>query len=91
MSDRFTDNRDEQRFELHVDGHLVVADYIRRDGILTIPHVEADMPLRGSGAADRLMREVMAAARAEGAKVRPVCSYAVAWMRRHSEFKDVTA
>ena len=45
MADRFTDNSDESRFELHVDGHTVWADYHRRGGVLTIPHVEADMPL----------------------------------------------
>ncbi len=91
MADRFIDNTGESRFELHVDGHLAVADYHRRGGILTIPHVEADMPLRGTGATGRLMEHVMAAARAEGAKVRPICSYAVAWMRRHPETSDLLA
>ncbi len=91
MADRFTDNTDRSRFELHVDGRLVVADYRRRDGVLTIPHVEADMPLRGTGAAGRLMEQVMAAARTEGAKIRPTCSYAVAWMRRHPESNDLLA
>ena len=91
MTDRFTDNTDESRFELHVDGHLAVADYHRRDGVLTIPHVEADMPLRGTGAASRLMEQVVTAARAEGAKIRPLCSYAVAWMRRHPESSDLLA
>ena len=55
MTDRFTDNTGESRFELHVDGLLAVADYHRRDGVLTLPHVEADIPLRGTGAAGRLM------------------------------------
>jgi predicted GNAT family acetyltransferase len=91
MADRFTDNTAESRFELHVDGHLAVADYIRSNGVLTLPHVEADMPLRGTGAAGRLMEQVAAAARAEGAKIRPLCSYAVAWMRRHPETNDLLA
>lgn len=91
MADRFTDNTAENRFELHVDGHLAVADYIRRDGVLTLPHVEADMALRGTGAAGRLMEQVTAAARTEGAKIRPLCSYAVAWMRRHPETNDLLA
>ena len=89
MSDRFTDNRDKSRFELDVDGLLAFADYRRDGGVLTIPHVEAAMPLRGTGAAGRLMEQVMAVARAEGAKIRPLCSYAVAWMRRHPENDDL--
>ena len=89
MAERFIDNTDESRFELHVDGHLAVADYRRRDGVLTLPHVEADMALRGTGAAGRLMEQVVAAARAEGSKIRPLCSYAVAWLRRHPETADL--
>lgn len=83
MSDRFTDNREDSRFELDVDGKLAFADYQRHAGVLTLPRVEAAMPLRGTGAADRLMQQVMTAARAEGVRIKPVCSYAVAWMRRH--------
>lgn len=91
MAERFVDNTEKSRFELHVDGHLAVADYRRRDGVLTLPHVEADMVLRGTGAAGRLMEQVVAAARAEGAKIRPLCSYAVAWQRRHPETDDLLA
>lgn len=91
MAEKFIDNTAESRFELHVDGHLAVADYRRVDGVLTLPHVEADMPLRGTGAAGRLMEHVVAAARDEGAKIRPLCSYAVAWMRRHPEANDLLA
>jgi predicted GNAT family acetyltransferase len=91
MTDRFTDNTGESRFELHVDGHIAFADYHRTGGVLTLPHVEADMPLRGTGAAGRLMEQVAAAARAEGSKIRPLCSYAVAWMRRHPETNDLLA
>ena len=57
--------------------------------MLTLPHVEADVPLRGTGAAGRLMEQVVAAARADGLKNRPLCSYAVAWMRRHPEAGDL--
>jgi predicted GNAT family acetyltransferase len=91
MADRFTDNTDKSRFELHADGHMAWADYYRREGVLTLPHVEADMPLRGTGAAGRLMEQVVAAARAEGATIRPTCSYAVVWMRRHPEHSDLLA
>ena len=91
MSDRFTDNASESRFELHVDGHLAVADYFRQGSTLVIPHVEADMALRGTGAADRLMRQVTDAARAEGSKIKPLCGYAAVWMRRHPETLDLLA
>ncbi|MDB5431127.1 MAG: N-acetyltransferase [Caulobacter sp.] len=91
MTDAFRDNREENRFELEVDGLLAFADYQRRDGRLVIPHVEADMALRGTGAAGWLMEKVALAARQEGAKIVPLCSYAAAWLRRHKDFDDVVA
>jgi predicted GNAT family acetyltransferase len=89
MSDAFRDNADENRFELKTDGGMAWADYSRRNGRLIIPHVEADISLRGSGAAGRLMEQVALAARAEGSKITPLCSYAAAWMRRNSQFADL--
>lgn len=91
MSETFRDNRDADRFELQVGDLLAWADYQRRDGRLVIPHVEAEMPLRGTGASGRLMEQVALAARAEGAKIVPLCGYAAAWLRRHREYSDVLA
>ena len=51
----------------------------------------ADRLLRGTGAASRLMDGIMALARAEGAKVLPLCGYASAWLRRHKEHRDLVA
>ena len=54
------DNADRSRFELLEDGELAFADYRRRDGAVILPHVEAAVPLRGKGAASRLMAGVAA-------------------------------
>ncbi|MET0338923.1 MAG: GNAT family N-acetyltransferase [Caulobacter sp.] len=83
MAETFTNNADAGRFELDVDGKLAWADYRRREGVLVIPHVEADMALRGTGAADRLMRQVAGVVKADGMRIIPTCGYAHAWLRRH--------
>ena len=83
------DNAARSRFELMEDGRMAFADYVRRGEVLILPHVEADPALRGKGAAGRLMQGVVAQARAAGLKIRPTCSYAVAWMRRHPEEQDL--
>lgn len=85
------DNKTKSRFELAENGHLAIADYRLRDGVLTLPHVEADMPLRGTGAAGRLMEGLLTQARARGLKIRPVCPYAVAYIARHKEWRDLLA
>lgn len=83
------DNTARNRFELEEEGGLSYADYRREGGRMYIDYVLAPPALRGTGAAGRLMEGVLAAARAEGAKVTPVCGYAAAYIRRHREHADL--
>lgn len=79
------DNPDRHRFEMEEGGQIVFADY-RRDGPrLIIDHVEAPVALRGTGAAGRFMEGLVAAARAEGSTIVPICGYAITWLRRHPQ------
>ena len=50
-----------------------------------ILHVEAAPPLRGTGAAGRLMEGIVALAREAGEEIVPNCGYARAWLRRHPQ------
>ncbi len=86
-----TNNEARSRFELMEDGKLSFADYLLNGELLTLPHVETDPALRGKGAAGRLMAGVLELARERGWKVRPVCSYAVAYVERHPEYGDLLA
>ena len=89
MSETFVDNSAQGRFELTESGHLTYASYKIVDGKMLIPYVEAAIPLRGTGAAGRLMTQVAAAAPAKNVKVVPLCGYAAMWFRRHPEHKDL--
>jgi predicted GNAT family acetyltransferase len=91
MSQGVSDNISRSRFELVEQGQVAFADYVLRDGVLVIPHVEAPVPLRGTGAAGRLMTGVLELIRERGLKVVPVCSYAAAFIRRHPEHQDLLA
>lgn len=76
------DNREASRYELEIGGQIVFALYGRDGSTLYIRHVEAPVPLRGTGAAGRLMEGIMAIARDQHLTVVPLCSYAAAWIRR---------
>jgi predicted GNAT family acetyltransferase len=89
MTSKVRDNPDKSRFELDLGGQVVFARYARHGSMLVIPHVEAPPPLRGTGAASQLMAGVLEIARTEGLKVRPLCSYGSAWIRRHPEYYDL--
>lgn len=85
------DNKAESRFELREGPYLAWADYRLREGRVVLPHVEAEPPLRGTGAAGRLMEQIVAHARANGLILEPRCAYAHAWFQRHPDMQDVLA
>ena len=89
MSNTIRDNPAHRRFELERNGHIAFANYERRGSDLVIRHVEAAIPLRGTGAAGELMKGVAELARSEGLKITPLCGYAWAWIKRHKEYRDL--
>lgn len=89
MGSAIRDNTERRRFELERNGHMAFANYERRESDLVIRHVEAAIPLRGTGAAGDLMQGVAEIARSEGRKITPLCGYAYAWIRRHREYHDL--
>lgn len=84
-------NTERHRFELEIDGHIVFADYRFEGSTLIIPYVEAPPVLRGTGAADKLMKAIMQHAREQDLKIVPVCGYAASWMQRHEDAHDLLA
>lgn len=79
------------RFSAVVHGHLCVCDYRLRDGVMAITHTEVARELEGQGIAAELVRAALAHARDNGLKVRPLCSYVQAYMRRHPEVQSLLA
>ncbi len=79
------------RFEVVVDGRLCVCEYLRRDDVLLFTHTEVPRALSGRGIAATLVQAALDWARAEGLKVRPLCSYVAAHMRRHPQTQDLLA
>ena len=80
-----------ERFELEVDGHLCVCEYRLRGSEVWFTHTEVPGALAGRGIASALVETGLDWARAEGLKIRPVCSYVSSWVRRHPEYKDLVA
>ncbi len=77
------------RFSLEAGGAEAELTYSLADGVMSLNHTFTPPAMRGHGVASRLMRAATAHARANGLKLRPVCSYAVAWMGRHGEEQDL--
>lgn len=66
--------------------------YRRWDGgIISIDHTFVPESHRGQGIAEALMQAAITDARADGLRIRPLCSYAVLQFRRHPEWRDLLA
>lgn len=68
-----------------------VAEIEEEGGRWVITHTEVDPAYGGQGIARRLIEEVIAAARRDGAKIVPLCSYAAKMMRGKAAYADVLA
>ena len=84
-------DREAHRFEVRVDDVDCELDYLLRDRVMTITHTGVPSAVGGRGIAAALVQAAFDAARAEGWKVVPACSYAVAWISRHPEQADLLA
>jgi predicted GNAT family acetyltransferase len=91
MSNLVRDNTERHRFELDAQGHTAFSDYKRAGGVLTIMHTEVPAALHGNGVGSKLVRGLLDRARAEGAKVKPLCPFVKAYIARHAEYADLVA
>jgi predicted GNAT family acetyltransferase len=82
-------DRAAQRFTTVVDGHRAVVDYQLDDGRMSITHTGVPRAIEGRGIAAALTRQALDTARAEGWRVRAVCAYAAAYLRRHPADADL--
>jgi predicted GNAT family acetyltransferase len=98
MSYDIQHDQDARRFDTTVDGAHCLLDYTLRDRtladglasrVMTITHTEVPAEVGGRGVASALVQAAMDTAREHGWKVVPACSYAAAWMRRHTGYQDL--
>lgn len=82
MSRDIEHNVDEKRFQWLEDGQLCVLDYELHGDVMIITHTGVPESVGGRGIAADLARTALDTARDKGWKVRPLCSYVDAWMRR---------
>ena len=79
------------RFIAEVDGHQAHLDYELEGGEMHVTHTRVPSEIGGRGVAGALVKAALDHARTEGLKVRPLCSYADAWMERHPAYADLRA
>jgi uncharacterized protein len=86
------DNPAMGRFEIAGGGAVAFVEYERSGGgRIALLHTEVPEALSGQGVGSKLVRGVLDALRAEGAKLVPRCEFVAAFVERHPEYRDLLA
>lgn len=80
-------------YHAHVDGsdHIGRLTWVERGGARAAEHTLVPKEIGGRGIAGKLVEALVADAREQGFKIRPVCSYVVAAFDRHPDWADLRA
>jgi len=79
---------DEHRFEIRVDGvEAGHAEYVRKGDLVIFTHTEIDPAFEGQGLGSQLARGALAAVRASGDPVVPLCPFIAAYIGTHPEYE----
>lgn len=90
--EQVTDNPEQSRFELHVDGQLAAySEYESEPGTRAFVHTVTKEEFQGHGLAAKLAAASLDATRAEGLLVAPYCPYVRGYIKKHPEYQDLIA
>lgn len=84
------DNPQMHRFEAELeDGLFAIAEYNLLPGKIAFNHTKVPAAYEGKGIGSALIRFALASARERGLKVRPICPFFAAYIKRHPEEQDL--
>jgi len=83
------DNTDLNRFEIHVDGHIALLEYMLRPDKIYLIHTEVPPAIGNRGIGSKLVKKVLEEINRRGLKVVPACSFVDIYIKRHPEWKKV--
>ena len=83
------DNTDLNRFEIHVDGHIALLEYILRPDRIYLIHTEVPPAIGNRGIGSKLVKLVFEEIDIRKLKVVPGCSFVDIYIKRHPEWKKL--
>jgi uncharacterized protein len=87
-----SDQPEEQRYEVRVDGaHAGAAYYRPGEDALTFTHTEVDDAYEGRGIGSALAQGALDDVRRRGLRVVPQCPFIRGWIERHPAYADLVA
>ncbi len=76
-------------FETVIDGQTASVEYRIEDGMLDITHTQVPETISGRGVASALVKAAYNYGFMNGLRPTATCPYAIKWLERHPELKDI--
>ncbi len=88
---RVVDNKEKNRFETDINGHLAIIEYSVLPNILSLNHTEVPKEISGQGVASEMTEKVLLQIELRGLKVIAACPYTKKYIEKHPEWKSILA
>jgi hypothetical protein len=84
-----THNIEAHRFELSVDGHQAVLDYVLKGDRIVFTHTSVPSAIEGRGLGSKLVKCGLDYARENGFRVKSLCWFVSKYIRLNPEYQDL--
>jgi predicted GNAT family acetyltransferase len=85
-------NEDKKRFELHVEGHVALIEYIlTNQNVMYLTHTEVPIGLEGKGVGSSIVVKALKYIKSNNFTLAPLCPFVAAYLKRHPEWKEILA
>lgn len=79
-------NKSRKRFEIQIDSHLAVLDYVMQGNIITFTHTGVPPALEGRGIGSLLVKTGLQYAKDNSLKIQSLCWFVDKYIQRHPEY-----
>jgi predicted GNAT family acetyltransferase len=83
------DNKEKERFEIDLDGKIALIDYSEQNGVVAMTHTEVPQEFEGKGVGSKLVKGALDLVKNENKRVRPLCTFVAAYIKRHPEYESL--
>ncbi|MBZ5858703.1 GNAT family N-acetyltransferase [Flavihumibacter profundi] len=84
-----TDNKQQQQFQLVVNGEMAYLEYRWHNGKIALMHTYVPESLEGKGIASALAKYALEYARTEQIKIIVYCPFVAKYLERHPEYNTL--
>ena len=86
----FSDNKDEKRYELQIEGQTAFIEYIvAKNGRIFLTHTEVPAALEGQGIGSRMVLQALVDIKKRGLTLVPLCPFVAGYLKKHPHWKEL--